>query len=119
MVDTTPPEVAVTLSPAEPWSPNHKLITITASVEVNDVCDPDPSIRLVSITSNEPANGRGDGNTTADIQPGTDDFSFQVRNERAGNGEGRVYTVTYVVEDASGNVTTKQATVSVAKSQGR
>jgi hypothetical protein len=117
--DTTPPEAAVTLSPMEPWPPNHKLVTITASVEVNDVCDPEPAIRLVSITSNEPDNGKGDGNTTPDIQPGINDFSFQVRNERAGKGDGRVYTVTYEVEDASGNVTTKQATVSVAKSQGR
>lgn len=55
---------------------------------------------LVSIRSNEPDNGLGDGDTPNDIQGadyGSDDRQFQLRAERSGKGTGRVYTVTYAV----------------------
>jgi endo-1,4-beta-xylanase len=48
---------------------------------------------------------------------GADDRTFLLRSERSGRGNGRVYTVTYEARDASGNKTTKQATVTVPKSQ--
>lgn len=83
---------------------------------VDDTCDPDPVIRLVSITSNEPDNDRGDGNFEPDIQAadfGTEDFSFLLRAERDGRRSGRTYTITYEVEDASGNTASAQATVFV------
>ena len=44
---------------------------------------------------------------------GTDDREFQLRAERRGNRTGRVYTVTYEAEDASGNVAVAQAWVTV------
>jgi hypothetical protein len=114
--DTTPPDLTVTLSPTSLWPPNHKLVPITASITVTDKCDPKPFVRLISITSNEPTNGVGDGNTNADIQGvafGTDDRTFQLRSERSGPGDGRVYTITYQASDHSGNSTTKTATVTV------
>jgi len=117
IVDTTPPELSVALSPSSLWPPNHKLVTIVATVTATDICDADPEVRLVSVTSNEPDNGLGDGDTPGDIVI-VDDFTLELRAERSGLGDGRVYTVTYEAEDDSGNVTTKQATVTVAKSQG-
>ena len=78
-------------------------------------------MKLVSITSNEPANGTGDGNTSPDIAGatfGTDDRTFQLRAERKGNGNGRIYTVTYSAQDASGNTAQQIATVTVAHDQG-
>ena len=122
IVDTTPPKLTLTLSPTTLWPPNHKLAQITASITVSDVCDPNPTVRVISITSNEPDNGLGDGDTQEDIQEatlGTDDRTFLVRSERSGNGNGRVYTVTYEASDASGNKTVRQATVTVSKSQGK
>jgi len=116
VVDTTPPHLAVTLSPARLSPPNHKLVPITATIVATDTCDAAPVVRLVSITSNEPDNGGGDGNTTDDIQGasfGTDDRQFLLRSERSGKGSGRVYTVTYSATDASGNTTVAQATVTV------
>ena len=86
---------------------------------MSDNCDPNPVVRLVSIVSNEPDNGLGDGDTANDIQGvalGTDDRAFQVRSERAGVGSGRIYTITYEAEDASGNKTTKQAVVMIPHS---
>jgi hypothetical protein len=118
--DTIPPDLTVSLSPNVLWPPNHKLVTIAATVVATDTCDVDPVVRLVSITSNEPDDDNGDGNTVNDIQGaafGTADFVFQLRAERRGGGTGRIYTVTYEVEDASGNTTTTQALVTVPHNQ--
>jgi hypothetical protein len=122
IVDTKPPTIDVKLSPAVLWSPDHKLVQITANITVEDKCDPNPSVKLLSIESNEPDNGLGDGDTANDIQGaaiGTDDRTFLLRAERSGLGTGRVYTVTYEAKDATGNTSTGQATVVVPKSQGR
>lgn len=116
IVDTTPPNLTATVSPTTLWPPNHKLAQINASITVSDICDPSPTVRLISITSNENDNGVGDGNTSEDIQEatlGTDDRTFLLRSERSGPGNGRVYTVTYEASDASGNTTVRQATVTV------
>jgi len=120
VVDTKPPVLTVTLSPTVLWPPNHKLVPITATITVKDKCDPHPTVKLVSITSNEPDNGLGDGDTTGDIQGAalqTDDREFLLRSERSGPGGGRVYTVIYEARDASGNTTRKEATVTVPKNQ--
>jgi hypothetical protein len=119
--DTTPPNLLVSLSPNSLWPPNHKMVDITANITVTDACDAHPTVKLVSITSNEPANSTGDGNTSPDISGatfGTDDRSFQLRAERKGNGHGRVYTVIYSAQDASGNTAQQVATVTVAHDQG-
>jgi hypothetical protein len=116
VVDTTPPQLAVSVTPSRLWSPNHKLVSVSATVTATDTCDAAPAVRLVSITSNEPDNGLGDGDQPRDIQGaafGTDDRQFQLRNERSGTGRGRIYTITYSAMDASGNSTSSQATVAV------
>jgi hypothetical protein len=82
---------------------------IGAVVTVKDICDPNASFVLTSITSNEPDNGLGDGDTAADIQGadfGTADTSFKLRSERSGIGTGRVYTIVYTASDKSGNTQT-------------
>ena len=116
--DTKPPTITVQLTPAELWPPNHKMADVTATVVAQDLCDPHPSIVLTSIVSDEPddALGNGDGNTTDDIQQaaiGTSDFNFRLRAERAGSGDGRVYTVTYTATDACGLSTAAAANVLV------
>ena len=93
--------------------------TVVATVTVSDNCDPNPSVRLISITSNEPESGfLGNGDKSPDIAGaalGTDDRTFELRSERGtGNGStGRVYTVTYRVTDVSGNSVDRSATVTV------
>jgi len=85
-------------------------------VAVTDRCDPAVSFRLVSVTSNEPDNGLGDGDTAGDVQdaaPGTPDTSFLLRAERSGRGGGRIYTVVYGASDGSGNSSLATAYVSV------
>ena len=119
--DTTAPSLTVTLSPNALWPPNHRLVQVTATVVASDSCDPNPAVVLLSITSNEPDDGLGDGDQPNDIQAvgggpipfGTDVQSFLLRAERSGMGTGRIYTITYMARDASGNQSLASAQVSV------
>jgi hypothetical protein len=121
VVDTTAPVITATASRASLWPPNHKLVPIEVEVHVEDVCAPSPSWSLASATSDEDADGKGDGHTAVDlldVQPGTQDTSFQLRSERAGSGDGRAYTLTYEARDPSGNVVRKDVVVSVPHDMG-
>jgi len=120
-IDKTAPTISVVLDKTVLSPPNHKMVPITATVTVNDDVSGVASFVLTSITSNEPDNGTGDGNTTNDIQDaefGTPDTSFSLRAERSGNGNGRVYTITYTVPDFAGHTATATATVTVPKGNG-
>ena len=114
--DTAPPEITVSVTSDDLWPPNHKYVTVEATVTAQDAGDPSPTITFVSITSNEPDNGKGDGNTVNDIVI-LDDYTFEFRAERSGNNAGRVYTITYEVTDASGNSAQAYATVTVKHNQ--
>jgi hypothetical protein len=116
VVDTTPPALSVTVQPESLWPPNHKLVTIGITAIVSDNCDDAPTVRLVSIESNEPDDGLGDGAANPDVQDaqfGSEDFQFLLRAERSGGGNGRVYTIIYEAEDGSGNVARAETTVTV------
>ncbi len=114
-LDSQAPTVNIHVTPDELWPPNHKYVNVTASVTATDDTDPSPTIQLVSVTSNEPDQAEP-GDKPNDIVI-LDDFHFQLRAERLGNGNGRVYTITYSVSDAAGNVTVKSAEVTVPKNQ--
>jgi hypothetical protein len=115
-LDTTPPTLSFTLNPATLWPPNDKLDQINATIAVQDDYDPEPEIKLESITATETL-GAGD---IQDAQLGTDDRSFSLAAKRAGNNQaGRIYTVTYSATDASGNKATASATVTVPHDQGK
>lgn len=114
--DTTPPTLSITLSPATLWPPNEKMVPITATITVKDDYDPQPEIKLESITSSETL-AAGD---IQDAQIGADDRDFSLAAKRAGNNQaGRIYTVTYSATDASGNKASASATVTVPHDQGK
>ncbi len=118
--DTTPPSLRVTLSPNLLWPPDHRMVMISADIYISDVCDPNPVVRLVSIVSNEPDNGLGDGDFPNDItgaETGTDDRVFSLRAERSGTGNGRIYTGTYAAADHSGNPSSLAVSVIVPHSK--
>ncbi len=102
----------VTAKPSVLWPANHKYVRVTTAVVVDDNFDPNPTVELVSVVSNEPDNGLGDGNTINDIVI-VDDFTFKLRAERAGGGDGRIYTITYRATDACGNEVIDTVEVSV------
>jgi hypothetical protein len=116
--DVTPPTITLTATPNMLWSPNHQYVPVKVSAAVADDADPNVTLRLVSVTSNEPDNGLGDGDTSHDIVT-LDTYNFNLRAERAGNGDGRAYIITYEAADACGNITTASVTVSVPKSSNQ
>ena len=123
VVDTSAPTINLNGQTPSMWPPNHNYQTFNVSdfvASVTDGCDTSLSVGSVVIsrvTSDELENGSGDGNTLNDIVIAGDCKSVQLRAERAGGGDGRVYTITFQVQDASGNVGTATARVFVPKSQ--
>ena len=92
-VDKTAPAVSCGTNPSSLWPPDHRLVTITASVLVTDAHSGPAGFILESITSDEPDAGGGSGDTSNDIQGfaiGTPGTTGQIRAERAGGGLGRV-----------------------------
>jgi hypothetical protein len=117
--DTIPPVVSnLFASPSEIWPPNHKMIPVAISVTATDNCTALPQSEIVKVTCNEPVNGPGDGNTDPDWLL-TGKLSLNVRSERSGTGNGRVYTITVACMDAVGNSALKDVTVTVPKSKGK
>ncbi len=112
VVDTTPPEFSLSVSPAVLWPPDHKMYEITPSWTVSDECDAEPQVSIVDIVKSEGNDTIGDGHTSDDIQIG-DDGSIYLRAERSGAGSDRVYTITCQAVDESGNTTVHSATVSI------
>jgi hypothetical protein len=116
VIDDTPPDLEIVLNRDVLWPPNHKMAEILATVTAQDNCDASPMINLVSVASNEPDNGIGDGNTVDDIVI-IDDMNLLLRSERAGGGDGRIYTITYMATDYSGNTTVGTTEVRVPHDQ--
>jgi hypothetical protein len=116
--DTTTPVISsLTPSSATLWPPNHQMVAITLSAPSSDAVGI-TSLRIVNVTSSEPDNGLGDGDTAGDIQV-TGNLTLNLRAERAGKGNGRIYTITVEARDAAGNASTRTTTVSVPKSMGK
>jgi hypothetical protein len=113
VVDTTPPDItSVSVDPNVLWPPNHKMVPVTIAVSVTDICDAAPSCQVDWVSSNEPENGLGDGDTAPDWSI-TGDFNVNLRAERSGKGSGRVYTIMMQCTDDSGNSATKDVEVTV------
>jgi RHS repeat-associated protein len=120
-VDTHAPEVTLVLTPNILWPPNHQLADVDAQITVRDQVDTSPKVTLLSITSSEPDVSPGSANFPQDIQdatPGTDDRHFRLRSEREGGGKGRIYTVSYFVQDTAGNGRVISAVAVVPHDQG-
>ncbi|HEY0491460.1 MAG TPA: hypothetical protein VGD30_18265 [Telluria sp.] len=116
-VDTVPPQLHVTLTPNVVWPPNRRMVSIAAQITVQDDTDPNPRVKLDSITCSDCPDASAD---ISDAALGTDDRAFAVRSDRVGRRkEGRVYKVIYSATDASGNVARAEAKVTVPHDQRR
>ena len=115
VIDDTPPTISdVSAAPSVLWPPNHKMVDVTINYTAADNCG--PVTCLLSVTSNEPIDGTAAGNTSPDWQV-VDAHHVMLRAERAGNGDGRVYTVTITCKDGKGNTSTSSVTVTVPHDQ--
>jgi hypothetical protein len=118
VIDNTPPVInSVTATPNTLWPPNHKLVTVTVNVGASDNCGSVTS-RIINVTSNEPDNGLGDGDTTDDIQ-NIIGLTVQLRAERSGKGSGRTYAITVQCTDEHGNHAEETVEVTVPSDKGK
>jgi hypothetical protein len=122
--DQTAPTITLKATPIVLWPPNHKYTTLRVSdlvASVSDNCDKSLQVSDVVISrvsSDEAENAPGDdGATLNDIVIGDDCRSVHLRAERNGSSDGRVYTIELSLTDASGNVGTATARVSVPLNQ--
>lgn len=100
--DAEAPSLRLDVSHPVLWPADHRMVAVEVRAVAGDNLDPAPAVHLLSATSNEADNGAGDGDTTADIVI-VDDDTVRLRAERAGNGSGRTYTLTYEARDFAGN----------------
>jgi hypothetical protein len=120
-VNNGTPVITLSSNSATMWPPNHQYQTFNvtdfvasassscdSSVNINDVV-----IQKVSSDELEENPAGADGNTLNDIVIAANCKSVQLRRERDGNLNGRVYTITFKVSDSFGNSTTATVKVSV------
>jgi len=120
-VNNGTPVITLSTTSATMWPPNHQYQTFNvtdfvasassscdASVDINDVV-------IQKVSSDEPEDNLsgGDGTTVNDIVIAPNCKSVQLRRERDGLLNGRVYTITFKVSDSFGNSTTATVKVSV------
>jgi len=116
VTDTMAPSLAPTPSTAMLWPPNHAMVPVT--IWTNSADNGGGTIFLaVSVQSSEPLDGAGDGSTeevdcvVTSIDEAAGKVLVQLRAERSGSGDGRVYTVAITASDGNGNQST--ATVDI------
>ena len=117
--DTTAPTIAMQVSPATLWPPNHTMHVVSRGVSASDACDAAPAL-VVTVVSDEAENGLGDGDTAPDWsvqQTSPFVFDVSVRAERSGLEDGRVYTIRAAATDGSGNGASSVGTVRVPHNQ--
>ncbi|GAB1641268.1 vWA domain-containing protein [Krasilnikovia sp. MM14-A1259] len=119
IINKPPVCTGVKASKGELWPPNHKFVTVS----LGGATDPDgdtTALTITGVTQDEALNGTGDGDTGPDaawVSAGVKD-KVQLRAERAGTGDGRVYRIAYTVSDGNGGTCTGTATVGVPHDQG-
>jgi hypothetical protein len=112
VVDISPVRIDnLSASPARLWPPNHKMVNVAVQYEVSDNCGGTPACSL-GVASSEPVEGVGDGNASPDWAV-VGAHQVQLRAERSGTGSARVYTITVMCVDGSGNPTSQEVEVTV------
>jgi alpha-tubulin suppressor-like RCC1 family protein len=109
---------AVKASVTSLWPVNGKLVAVT----LGGATDPDGdavAITVTGVTQDEPTNGLGDGDTAPDARLGTGPAAntVELRAERSGTGDGRVYRVAFAAADPSGARCTGTVIVEVPHNQ--
>lgn len=118
VVDRVPPAITyVSATPSKLWPPNHKMQDVKLKVVVKDACG--ANWKILSVSSNEPVDGLGDGDTAPDWEI-VGDQGLRLRAERSGKGKGRTYTIKVQAQDGGGNRSGVSCIyVTVPKSQGK
>jgi hypothetical protein len=99
-------------SPATLWPPNGKLVPVS----IRGVTDPDGDPVTVTVSGVRQDEPLGEPGTPDALGIGTS--TVQLRSDRAGGGDGRVYRITFKASDGNGGVCTGTVSVCVPHDQG-
>jgi hypothetical protein len=121
ITDDTAPTLAPDTNRDILWPPDHKMVDIVIQANAYDnsglpvTLSVDP---VDPVLSNEPEYGLGDGDTGPDwtldgIDDSTGTIYLQLRRERSGSGDGRIYSVNITATDISGNMSTAEVNIIV------
>ena len=113
-VNAEPGCSAASATPATLWAPNHRFEPIAITGLTDDDGDT-VTATVTSILQDEPV--AGDGSVEPDAL-GVGTATAEVRAERAGKGNGRVYHIGFTADDGNEGSCTGVVTVGVPKSQG-
>ena len=94
---------AMTLTGGSMWPPDHRMVRFTAG-GATDQDGNTLTTTITHVTQDEPLNGLGDGDTgpTDATQVAGHADQVDLRAERSGKGDGRVYAVSVSVSDGNG-----------------
>lgn len=116
IVDTTVPTIAPIVNKSILWPPNHQMVDIEVVANANDNSG-GPITLSATVVSNEPIDGTGDGDMAPDwTEPLIQEngiISLQLRSERSGSGNCRIYTLSITATDDSDNFSTVDVDISV------
>jgi cysteine-rich repeat protein len=101
------------------WPPNHRMVEIDL-LRASGASDPDGhslEVSALGITQDEAVNRGGDGDSGPD-GAGVGMRFVQIRQERSGLGNGRVYEIAFETKDSDGASCTGSLRVSVPRSRG-
>jgi YVTN family beta-propeller protein len=111
-----PPDCSAAYAdPSLLWSPDHRFVPIS----ILGVTDPDEdtlAITIDSIWQDEGVKAKGSGNTAPDGR-GVGTSIAEVRAERVGGGNGRVYHIGFTADDGNGGVCSGNVQVGVPHDQ--
>jgi len=99
------------------WPPDHRLEDVVIDYDVTDNCPLPVDSCSLSVSSNEPEDGLGDGDLSPDWEV-VDAGHVRLRAERSGLGSGRVYTIAITCTDLGGDASTATTAVLVPHSLG-
>lgn len=117
VIDNVAPVVSnLSASPNVLWPPNRKMRDVSLTYNISENCGCDP---VVTITSNEPENGTGDGDKGPDWEVVENSVSqtgalIRLRAEKGNKSIARVYTIKVSCTDGSGNTDDDETQVRIA-----
>ncbi len=97
------------------WPPDHHMeqISIGGATDLNgDLV----ALIIIDIIQDEPINGLGDGDQVPDAAL-VDGDTVQLRSERAENGDGRIYYISFTADDGKGGLCNGVVAVSIPLDQ--
>ncbi|MBK9745767.1 MAG: carboxypeptidase regulatory-like domain-containing protein [Chloroflexi bacterium] len=99
------------------WPAQHQMIPVSI-LGITDYEGDSTNITITSIWQDEPTNGLGDGDTSPDGE-GIGTSIAILRAERAGEGNGRIYHISFSANDGHTGSCMGVVTVGVRRDQGR